>query len=79
MIVRDEEVVGRHLAPPPGRGHDRATEGGEAERELGGGVGVGDDAADGAAVAGDEVADVGKRLARERDGRAAARVGLARR
>ena len=68
---------GVDLPPPAGPvDDDRAAERGEAERDLGRAVGVGDAAADRAAVAGDEVADVGQRLAQQRVG---ARVVLERR
>ena len=54
--VRDEEVLSRDRAA--GARHDRATERRERERQLGGGVGVCNRAADGPAVARGEVADM---------------------
>ena len=59
-VVRDEEVAGGDLAPVAST--TRAAERGEAERQLGGAVGVRDRAADGAAVARHDVADVRERL-----------------
>ena len=63
--VRDEEVASRDRAA--GARHDRAAERGERERQLGGGVGVCHRAADGPAVARDEVADVRQALGEEGD------------
>ncbi len=65
----DEEHIGRDLTAAAGPlGHDRAAESRQAQRDLGRAVGMRDAAADGAAVAGDEVADVRECLAQQRMG-----------
>ena len=63
--VGDEELLRRNCAA--GARHHRTAQDGERERQLGGGVGVRDRAADRAPVARDEVADVRQALGEERD------------
>ena len=65
--VRDEEVRGGDLAPARSALHDHSrVEDGQAERQLGGAVRMGDRAADRAAVPRDEVPDERQRLPDER-------------
>ena len=76
--VRDEELLGRDLAPAARAvDHDRSAERDEAERQLRRAVRVGDRAADRPAVPRHEVADERQRLAHQRvDARVALERGL---
>ena len=67
--VRDEELVRRDRSLSPRRRRDDGSaQDGQRERQLRSGIRVGDRAADRAAVAGREVADVRKRLGRRAAG-----------
>ena len=73
----DEEVGGGDLAGPAGAGDlDVAVQQREHRRHLAGGVGVGDRADRGAAVADDRVGDVQQGLAQQREGGVGALVPL---